>query len=59
MKRALCGILSLILLGCVPAMAEGPAGHKLLYQGHGSLRVVTGEAGNLLRTVVIEDSREV
>lgn len=43
MKRALCGILSLILLGCVPAMAEGPAGHRLLYQGHGSLRVVTAE----------------
>ena len=43
MKRALCGILSLILLGCVPAMAEGPAGHKLLYQGHDSLRVVTAE----------------
>ena len=44
MKRTLCGILSIsmLLLGCGAAMAEGAApGHRLLYQGHGSLRIVT------------------
>lgn len=46
MKKALCGILSLALFltGCGSAMAENaPSGHKLLYQGHGSLRIVTAE----------------
>ena len=46
MKRMLCGMLSLsmFLLGCGSAMAESAAsGHRLLYQGHGSLRIVTGE----------------
>ncbi len=46
MKRALCGILSMavLLMGCGAAAAEGEAsGHRLLYQGHGSLRIVTGE----------------
>ena len=43
MKRTLCGILSLslLLLGCGSAAAEGS--DKILYQGHGSLRIVTGE----------------
>jgi len=43
MKRTLCGILSLslLLLGCGSAMAEGNG--RILYQGHGSLRIVTGE----------------
>ena len=45
MKRYICSILSLslLLLGCGTAMAEGAPGHRLLYQGHGSLRIVTGE----------------
>ena len=46
MKRAFCGILSfsLFLLGCGIAVAENSAsGHRLLYQGHGSLRIVTEE----------------
>ena len=46
MKKTLCGILSLamLLLGCGSAVAEGsPSVHKLLYQGHGSLRIVTAE----------------
>ena len=48
MKRILSGILSisLLLLGAVPAAAKASAsesGHKLLYQGHGSLRIVTSE----------------
>ena len=46
MKRTLCGILSIsmLLLGCSTALAEGEtSGHRLLYQGHGSLRIVTGE----------------
>ena len=46
MKRTLCGILSLaiLLLCCAPAIAESaPSGHRLLYQGHGSLRIVTCE----------------
>ena len=42
MKRTLCGILSLFLL-CGAAAAEDAPVHKLLYQGHGSLRVVTAE----------------
>ena len=41
MKKALCGFLSFLLLGCGSAMAEG--GGRLLYQGHGSLRIVTEE----------------
>ena len=50
MKRALRGIwlLSIFLLLCASAMAKGgPAGHRLLYQGHGSLRIVTAE-GNVI-----------
>ena len=46
MKKALCGILSfsMLLLGCGYAPAEGAApGHRLLYQGHGSLRITTAE----------------
>ncbi len=46
MKKTLCGILSLtvLLLGCGSAMAEsGAESPKLLYQGHGSLRIVTAE----------------
>ena len=46
MKKTLCGIISLsmILLGCGSAMSEGvSSGHRLLYQGHGSLRIVTSE----------------
>ena len=46
MKKALCGILSLsmFLLGCGSSLSEGASsGHRLLYQGHGSLRIVTGE----------------
>ena len=46
MKRTMCGILSLslLLLGCGAAAAEGaPSRGRLLYQGHGSLRIVTGE----------------
>ena len=46
MKRTLCGILSLsiILMGCVLALTEEPAScARLLYQGHASLRIVTGE----------------
>lgn len=36
--------LSLLLLGISSASAEGSAsGHKLLYQGHGSLRIITAE----------------
>ena len=44
--KTLCGILSLslLLLGCGSALAESAAsGHRLLYQGHGSLRIVTAE----------------
>ena len=42
MKRTLCGVLTLsLLLGCVPAISEGS--HRLLYQGHGSFRIVTAE----------------
>ena len=46
MKTVLSGILilSLLLTGCGGAMAESTAnGHRLLYQGHGSLRIVTAE----------------
>ena len=46
MKRTLSGILSLsmLLLGCGAAAAESaPSGNRLLYQGHGSLRIVTAE----------------
>ena len=46
MRRTLCGILSLsvLLLLCASAAAEtGPAGDRLLYQGHGSLRITTAE----------------
>ena len=44
MKRTFCCILSLFLLGCGTALAESTASrHKLLYQGHGSLRIVTAE----------------
>ena len=45
MKRAFCGILSLsMLLLCGAAAAEGAGTEaELLYQGHGSLRIVTAE----------------
>ena len=45
MKKTLCSILSLsmLLLGCSSAMADSPASGSLLYQGHGSFRVVTPE----------------
>lgn len=46
MRKTLCGLLSLsvFLLGCSSAGAEGSAsGARLLYQGHGSLRIITGE----------------
>ncbi len=46
MKRMICCFLSLglLLTGCGSAWAEGtPSGHKLLYQGHGSFRIVTME----------------
>ena len=46
MKRTICGLLSLsvLLLGCGSALAESTASApRLLYQGHGSLRIVTGE----------------
>ncbi|MBP5729041.1 MAG: MBL fold metallo-hydrolase, partial [Clostridia bacterium] len=34
----------MLLLGCGTAYAEGTdSGHRLLFQGHGSLRIVTGE----------------
>ncbi len=43
MKGMLCIILMLILLlGCCPSLAEETA-PRLLYQGHGSLRIVTSE----------------
>lgn len=44
MKKTLCGILSLsmLLLGVGSAAAES-AGAKLLFQGHGSFRIVTAE----------------
>ena len=46
MKKVLCSglLLSMLLLGCTSAMAENSfSGHRLLYQGHGSLRIVTSE----------------
>lgn len=45
MKKLLCTLLSVLMLGCSMALAEGDtaSGHKLLYQGHGSLRIVTNE----------------
>ena len=45
MKKLLCGFLSLsmMLTGMAAASAEAPAAHRLLYQGHGSLRIVTAE----------------
>ena len=46
MKKLFCGFLSLslLLMGGSSAIADTlPAGHKLLYQGHGSLRIVTSE----------------
>ena len=46
MKKMFCGFLSLslLLMGVGSASADTlPAGHKLLYQGHGSLRIVTSE----------------
>jgi L-ascorbate metabolism protein UlaG (beta-lactamase superfamily) len=46
MMKTFCGILSLalLMLGCGSALAEStPSAHKLLYQGHGSLRIVTAE----------------
>ena len=44
MKRVLCSILSLpvLLFGCGSALAEGGSS-RLLYQGHGSFRIVTEE----------------
>ena len=45
MKRTLCGILilAMYLLICpVASMGEVPA-HKLLYQGHSNLRIITAE----------------
>ena len=43
MKKTLCYIISLplLLLGCTSALAESD--DKLLYQGHGSLRITTNE----------------
>ena len=46
MIRTLCAFLSAVLLLniCGAALAEtAPSGHRLLYQGHGSLRIVTAE----------------
>ena len=46
MKRIIAGVslIALFLLNCGSAMADDlPDSHKLLYQGHGSLRIVTGE----------------
>ncbi len=46
MMKTFCGILSLtlLMLGCGSARAEStPSAHKLLYQGHGSFRIVTSE----------------
>ena len=46
MKKLISGLLSLSLLmaGVGTAVAESTvSGHKLLYQGHGSLRIVTRE----------------
>ena len=46
MKRIIAGVslIALFLLNCGSAMADDlPDSHKLLYQGHGSLRIVTSE----------------
>ena len=45
MKRTLCAVMALLLLGCGSALAEDEAApvNKLLYQGHGSLRITTAE----------------
>ena len=46
MKRiiAIISLIALFLLNCGSAMADDlPDSHKLLYQGHGSLRIVTSE----------------
>ena len=46
MKRTLCSFLSatLLLVICGAALAETvPSGHRPLYQGHGSLRIVTAD----------------
>ncbi len=46
MKRMVCGVLLLaVLLAWCGGLcaAETPSGHRLLYQGHGSLRIVTAE----------------
>ena len=46
MKRTVCNFLSLVLLmlGCGSALGENTSSnHKLLYQGHGSLRIITCE----------------
>ena len=46
MKKIVAGVslIALLLLNCGSAMADDlPNSHKLLYQGHGSLRIVTGE----------------
>ena len=43
MKKTLCALLSLCLIGGAASAEGGTAGHRLLYQGHGSLRIVTAE----------------
>ncbi len=46
MKKIIAGVslVALLLLTCGSAAADDqPDSHKLLYQGHGSLRIVTGE----------------
>ena len=46
MKKIIAGVslIALLLLNCGSAMADDlPDSHKLLYQGHGSLRIVTSE----------------
>ena len=43
MKKTISCILSLSMLLCASAGAEGAAASRILYQGHGSLRIVTGE----------------
>ena len=48
--------MALLLLGCGSALAEGEAApvNKLLYQGHGSLRITTAE-GNPSCSIIIYD----